>query len=154
MVTEWVEKTSPVGGRLDSAVPVAAPKQRRVRLVETDGTSVEGGECSARVVIQVGARRYAGTERGPAAFNGQIACAAKATLSALRQAIPGIPHLELKKVETFDAFDSLGVIVAVRMTEGDQQTTLVGVCPSSGDDLVRAGAIAVLNATNRRLGTG
>jgi hypothetical protein len=46
------------------------------------------------------------------------------------------------------------VIVALRITEGDEQNTMVGVCPNAGPDIVRAVAVAVLNATNRRLGTG
>ena len=84
----------------------------------------------------------------------QLGAAARANLEALRQAVPGLPHIELKKLETFDALESLGVIVALRVTEGDEQATLTGVCPNAGPDLVRAVAVAVLNATNRRLGTG
>jgi hypothetical protein len=46
------------------------------------------------------------------------------------------------------------VIVAVAVSQGSRQWTAVGVCPDMADDPVRAGAVAVLNATNRRLGTG
>lgn len=155
VVTEWVDKTAPAGQSVSAPPPSsAALKARRVRLVETEGGPSQGGQWSARVVLQVGARRHAGVDSCREDSVAQLHCAGRATIEALRQAVPGLPHIELKKLETFDAFESLGVIVALRITEGDAQNTLVGVCPNTGSDMVRAVAIAVLNATNRRLGTG
>lgn len=156
VVTEWVDKTAPAGSQpAPAALPVApALKARRVRLVETEGGPSTGGQWSARVVLQVGARRHAGVDSCQEDSVAQLHCAGRATIQALRQAVPGLPHIELKKLETFEAFESLGVIVALRITEGDEQNTLVGVCPNTGPDIVRAVATAVLNATNRRLGTG
>lgn len=154
VVTQWVEKTTSSDGHAPAAGPPAPEKSRRVRLIAAKGAPTSGNEWEAEVTLQVGARRHAGIERGAMDPLSQISCAAKATLAALRQAVPRAPHLELKKVETFEAFESLGVIVAIRVTDGDQQSTLVGVCPNARNDPLRAAAVAVLNATNRHLGTG
>ncbi len=154
IVSAWVDKTA--DSAREGAAPESPPaiKSRRVRLVHAAGEPLPDGRWSAYVTLQVGARRHAGEETGTSDILGQLTTAARAALEALRKAVPVAPHLELRKVETFEAFDSLGVIVAVRMTEGDDQSTVVGVCTNVGAEPVRAAAIAVLNATNRRLGTG
>lgn len=144
VVTQWVEQTTPSDEREPAANPAAPEKSNRVRLIEAKGAPTSGSEWGAHVTLQVGARRHAGVERGGLDPLSQISCAARATLSALRQAVPGAPGLELKKVEVFEAFESVGVIVAVRVTEGDQESTLVGMCPNAGNDMMRAAAAAVL----------
>jgi hypothetical protein len=45
------------------------------------------------------------------------------------------------------------IIVSLAATRASKSRTLLGVC-DAGEDLARAAALAVLNATNRFLGVG
>lgn len=73
--------------------------------------------------------------------------AAEATLQALHDML-GLPrHFELVGVKRIHAFDSQVILVGLRMTTG-RPPTLIG-CVPAGENLTRAVAEAVLNATNR-----
>ena len=73
--------------------------------------------------------------------------AAEATLQALHDML-GLPgHFELVGVKRIHAFDSPVILVGLRMTTG-RPRTLIGCVPAR-DNLTRAVAEAVLNATNR-----
>jgi hypothetical protein len=73
--------------------------------------------------------------------------AAEATLEALHDML-GLPgHFDLVGVKRILAFDSPVILVGLRIATG-RPRTLIG-CVPAGDNLTRAVAEAVLNATNR-----
>ena len=61
--------------------------------------------------------------------------------------------VRVRGIQQVEAFGQVVIIVSIAATRGDKSQQLLGVCDGS-DDLARAAALAVLNATNRFLGAG
>ncbi|MBI4420325.1 MAG: hypothetical protein HY560_05820 [Gemmatimonadetes bacterium] len=164
-VTDWLRRTTPVRGLLDGAgdsqpdhggPPRSAPGRRRlVRLVSAEVTpQAVNGRFVVRVRLERGTRHYMATTGCRPDILDQLRGGAEATLEALRQAMPtDSPRLALLDVSTFEAFDRLGGVVSLSLME-DTPETLIGVCPDIRSEPVRAAAVAVLQALNRRLGIG
>lgn len=159
-VANWIGRTLPVADLTQPAAPPASetePRRRLVRLVTAHMAREEDGQWWARVTLERadGGRYSVRTTCRPDTPQDQLRAGAEAAVQALRQAtsIRDL-RLEVREVGTFGAFDSTGVIVAVAVAQGAFRWTGVGVCPDMANDPVRSAAVAVLNATNRRLGTG
>src|SRR2546429_202935 len=80
---------------------------------------------------------------------------AEATLDALRQAVPerGL-RFELQDVGSFEACGHSGMLVALQVKHKERSWSLIGLCADTREDQFGATALAVLNGTNRLLGTG
>ena len=61
--------------------------------------------------------------------------------------------VRVRGIQQVEAFGQVVIIVSLAATRAGKGQTLLGVCDGS-DDLARAAALAVLNATNRFLGVG
>src|SRR2546425_2154901 len=163
-IAEWVRSTVPAGELLNGSERrpadlardgVGSLGRRVVKLVGAQAADVANGRCAARVTLERSARRYTVATACRVDTLGQLRGGANSTIEALRQAVPESPlQIEVGEVGTFEALGRVGVIVSVAVTEGRQQSTLVGVCPDVASEPVRAAAIAVLNAMNRRMGIG
>ena len=157
-VASWVQSTVPVADLVTA--PASAPEgagRRLIRLVTAHMAREEDGQWWARVTLERtdGGRYSVRTPCRPDAPRDQIRAAAEATVQALRQAVTARDlQLHVRETGTFGAFDTTGVIVAVAVSHAGQDWTGIGVCSDMANDPVRAAAVAVLNATNRRLGTG
>jgi LeuA-like protein with dimerisation domain len=157
-VATWVQKTVPVRDLVPASTAVAEPDggRRLIRLANAQIATEDDGHSWARVTLErAGGGLYPAKNRcKPDQVTDQLRAAAEATVQSLRQALGGDVRLEVREVGTFGAFQTTGVIVAVAVSQEGQQWTGVGVCPDMRNDPVRAAAVAVLNATNRRLGIG
>ncbi|MBI4499679.1 MAG: hypothetical protein HY700_00825 [Gemmatimonadetes bacterium] len=155
VVASWIRTTTPVAPRHREALP--EPGRRQIRLVAAYLAAEEDGQWWAGVTLErASAGRHAVRVRcRPDTPTDQIRAGAEAALEALRQAVSGGDLvLELREAVTFEALDRTGVMVSIAVSRGQRQSTAVGVCTDIAGDPVRAAAIAVLNATNRRLGFG
>lgn len=157
-VANWVQKTVPVRDLVPDSKPAEEPEvgRRLIRLSTAHLAAEDDGQWWARVTLErAGAGLYPAKVRcRPDVPSDQLRAGAEAAVQSLRLAVGGDIQLEVREVGTFGAFDATGAIVAVAVSQSGQQWTGVGVCPDMGKDPVRAAAVAVLNATNRRLGTG
>ncbi len=160
-VTDWIQKTVAVNELIEGSVHAAPtnPADRRgrrtVKLISADAIAIDSGNCSARVTLERGARRYTQAVACQLDTVNQLRGGASATLGVLRQLLgESAPFVEIREVGTFEAFDHTGVIISVAISEGGKQEILVGVYPDMANEPVRAASLAVLNAVNRRLGIG
>jgi len=74
---------------------------------------------------------------------------ARATADALSEALGA--EVRVRGVQLLQAFAQTVVVVSMVATQGERSQALLGICDGT-DDLARAAALAVLNATNRFLG--
>lgn len=77
---------------------------------------------------------------------------ARAALAALAGLTDDEVTMELRGTKAVRAFDSLVVVAAVRVRDGDGRRDLIGAVRAPDDDLVRGGILAALDAVNRFLG--
>jgi hypothetical protein len=61
--------------------------------------------------------------------------------------------VRVRGIQQVEAFGQVVIIVSLAATRAGKGQMLLGVC-DGGEDLARAAALAVLNATNRFLGVG
>jgi hypothetical protein len=158
-VATWIQRTVPVRELMDSTGSTTGatdPNRRLIRLVSAHLGNEEGGQWWAQITLERagGLRHPARVRCQPDTVGDKIRAGAEATIESLQQALGGDLRIELREAGTFQAFDVTGVIVALAVTQNRRQWTAVGVCPNMANDPVRSGAVAVLNATNRRLGIG
>jgi hypothetical protein len=155
-VATWVQKTVPVRDLVPAPVSEPEGGRRLIRLATAQLATEDDGHSWARVTLErAGGGLYPAKMRcRPDLITDQLRAAAEATVQSLHQALGGDAKLEVREVGTFGAFETTGVIVAVAVSQEGQQWTAVGVCPDMGKEPIRAAAVAVLNATNRRLGIG
>lgn len=82
----------------------------------------------------------------------EVRSSAQAALDALRQVAPSDVTFTLQEVAPVAALGQSFVLAVVELQRGRQFRTLLGVCPMSLN-IVRDAALAVLDATNRVIGT-
>ncbi len=134
-------------------------RPRAVRFVDFTLEKLEGGRCRARVELDrqlnpALRQRYIGTAEDAASAAGTIKCSALAALEALRRVVGAAEEdLTLEDLKAVKVFDESAVIVALRARHKTQARRLVGFCLVE-ENAAQAAALAVLNATNRFLGTG
>ncbi len=133
-----------------TAVTVRKPHDR-VRLEEFEVAQLPAGRCAGRVAVawQPGSD-FVGTAEGAGTPQGELRCAAEATARALERATRNKVALQVLAVRAIAGFDT--VLVVVSFEAHDLEERLVGSCLIK-EQPSRAAALAVLHATNRRLGT-
>ncbi len=124
--------------------------KERLRFAQFRLDRLPSGECRVSVTLAwPQGERFKAEARGLASQAGELRCAAQACILALTQAIPS-PAFELVGVKSIRAFDATVVIVSLTEKGQTGGPRIVGSCLTESD-APRGAALAVLNATNRRL---
>lgn len=119
------------------------PRFSRFRLAR-----MADGRCRARVALLWEHRgRFIGEAEALGAASGELRCAAQACLNALAQGVPEVAF-DILGVKAIRAFDANVVLVSLAVRGSPSSPRLVGSC-LAGENLGRAAALAVLQATNR-----
>ena len=127
--------------------PDPAPRERP-RFSRFRMARMADGRCRARVALQwehLG--RFIGEAEALGAASGELRCAAQACLNALAQGAPDVAF-DILGVKAIRAFDANVVLVSLAVRGSPSSRRLVGSC-LAGENLGRAAALAVLQATNR-----
>ena len=133
-----------------TAETVRTPRER-VRLERFEVTQQPDGRCAARVAVAWHpGSDFVGTAKRPDSPQAQLRCAAEATARALEGVTRNKVGLEVLAVTAFEGFDTVLVVVSFEALGVVER--LVGSCLIK-EQPSRAAALAVLHATNRRLGT-
>ena len=110
------------------------------------------GRCLVSVGLEWRGRSIRRTSYGVETLQGRLRAAAQASLAAALEVSDGRADLSLLGVKAVRAFDGWVAIVRVNGTAADRAHRLLGAAAcEEEDDLPRAAAVAVLNATNRVL---
>ncbi len=132
-----------------TVVPVRE-RHERVRLEDLQDMQLPDGHWVGRVVVAWHpGSDFVGTAKGADSPEGQLRCAAEATAHALERATGNKVALQVLAVTAIEGFDT--VLVVVSFEALDLVERLVGSCLIK-EQPSRAAALAVLHATNRRLG--
>ena len=127
---------------------------RTVRFVRANIEPLPEEHCRAVVEIErpENGVHQASAEGGPAQSDG-LRTVARATADAVSAAFSqdGV-RVRVRGVQTVEAFGQTVTIVSVATSLEGRTHTLLGIC-NAGDNTPRAAALAVLNATNRVLGS-
>lgn len=126
------------------------PEHERVRFLGAQVRHAPGSEIRVRVQLEANGRECSGERRGTGAGVVELRLAAEATLSALEEAAPDAPRMQLGGVKSVHAFDADAVLVSLRV-DGPDGKSLLG-CVPVGASAGRAAAMATLDAVNRFLG--
>lgn len=133
--------------------PIVPPRRERLRFAEFELDLVQGGRSRARVALErLPGEVFEGTAEGVGSRAGAMRCAAQAATVALQQSLDERVKFELLGVKAVRAFDSTVVIVSLSCHNERPAMRLVGSC-LGGEDVNRCAALAVLNATNRLVGS-
>lgn len=126
---------------------------QRFKFVSLEFEETSEGQQRATVTLEMRPdRTFEGTADCGEGSSGDLRCAALATVDALHQAIGDAGTLDLVGARAVQAFDATVVIVALSVRRQEGMRRLVGSYLAERD-LPAGAAIAVLNATNRLLGT-
>jgi hypothetical protein len=119
--------------------------------VEVRGSRVRGVTC--KVTLRIGGELYSGeSEEGLQSDRSRVDVAARAALAALSTAGPAAGVFSLEGAKVITAFEREFVFAAVMARQSREQVMLTGSCEVR-DSVETAGVLAVLDATNRWLGT-
>ena len=119
--------------------------------VEVRRSRAKGVAC--RVTLKKGEESFVGEAEGMEHERSRMELAARATLQAIMQADGGTRTLALDGVKLLDAFDREFVFVGVTTRIGRDSALMTGSCEVR-DSMETAGALAVLDATNRWIENG
>lgn len=127
---------------------------QRVRFEQCRLDAINGGGFRATVDLSHEGGSFTGTADRPTGEAADAWAAAQACLTALGYAL-GFDRgtVELRDVTAFRIDEDLAVAVSLRTGEGSGRRRLFGLCRAE-EDRGRAGALAVLSATNRFFGDG
>lgn len=133
--------------------PAVTPRRERLRFAEFEMSLTEGKRSAARVTLErMPGETFEGTAEGLGSRAGAMRCAAQAATAALQQSLDDRIKFQLLGVKAVRAFDSTVVIVSLSCHNDRPAMRLVGSC-LGGEDVNRCAALAVLNATNRLVGS-
>ena len=133
-------------------MPSSEPTHDRLRFQEFEMERLPTGRCQARVVLSLqGQQQFQGQSEGLTSPAGELRCAAQACVIALTEAVSGKVKFDLVGVKAVRAFDATVVIVSLAAHGAEIRRRVVGSVLTE-EDIPRAAALAVLNATNRILG--
>jgi len=136
-------------------MPRPAPVQRhRLRFERAEREAARDGHDTIAVTLEWENRPYRGEASGVHTREGELRTSASATLAATREILgEGGPRLELLGIKAVRAFDGWVVIASIELrTDADPvRLRLLGARTCEDDDLIRAAAIATLDALNRVL---
>jgi hypothetical protein len=137
----------------DAVIAQAQLRRERLRLTNFTFTRTPNGRCASEVQLEwLDGARVTGKSSGLSSPLGDLRVAAEAALDALHNFAGSGLRFELVGVKTLRAFDANVVIVSVAHKRPEGAVRLLG-SHLSEDDQLRSSAIAVLNATNRILGS-
>ncbi|MEX2583629.1 MAG: hypothetical protein WD766_10160 [Gemmatimonadota bacterium] len=123
----------------------------RVRFDSLQVDKSEPGRVGVRVSLDWNRQRHEGEASGESGFVGELRASAMATVRTLGKVVGDDEAFSLVGVKEIHVFDH--DIVAVLLNSPRlPERRLIGLA-IVGDDRPRAAALAVLNATNRALGT-
>ena len=126
--------------------------QDRIKFRGLEMERLPSGRCRAKVALQWSDDEVVvGESEGLTSQAGELRCAAEACVRALATVLHHEMKLELLGVKAVRAFDAMVVIVSLALPGEAEGQRLVG-CFLTDEDPARGAALAVLNATNRRLG--
>jgi hypothetical protein len=128
---------------------------RTIRFVRAQLERPAPDRCQAVVEITgPDAEPRRGTAEGGAAPLEMLRTVARAAADAV-SASNGVAGTaaRVRGIQQVEAFGQVVIIVSLAVTRAGKTHMLLGVCDGS-DELPRAAALAVLNATNRFLGVG
>ena len=125
----------------------------RLRFAECRLERLPDGRLVAEVVLSDGSgRAFHGAGQSAAATDGDLWCAAEATLAALHAALGlGPSVLRVRDIVSFEIDGSPAVAVSLWTDVRGEARKLFGLCPAD-EDRGRAAALAVLSGTNRFFG--
>jgi hypothetical protein len=130
---------------------VVPNRSERLRFGSFTFTRSPAGRCIVQVELDYAGQRFVGKAEGQSSPIGDLRLGAEAAMQAVESFAQGALGLELMGVKLVRAFDANVVIVSCTQRSA-RGTRLVG-CYLADRDAVRGSALAVLNATNRVLGT-
>lgn len=119
--------------------------------VEVRGSRAKGMLC--RVTLRRGEEVFVGEAEGIEGNRGRVELAAKAALAAVALSLTNGQQCSLEGVKVIAAFDREVVLVGVMVRHGRASALLTGSC-LVGDSVETAGALAVLDSTNRWIDAG
>ena len=122
---------------------------QRMRFIEA---TVLAGARDVRVRLERDGRSVTGQAGNGESLMDEMRSAAHAALDALHQVAPADMSLSLKEVAPVAALGQSFLLAVVELRRGRQFRILLGVCPLSLN-VVRDAALAVLDATNRVIGS-
>lgn len=124
---------------------------RRIRFVSVKISRERGSNIVVRVEIERDGEAFAAERSGVGLDAVELRLAADATLAAIRACEPDAPAFLLVGAKRLHAFDADVVLVSVARG-ADRRPAFLGAVPVR-ETLAQAAALAVLNATNRVLGS-
>ncbi len=131
----------------------ARDEHARIRFKTLQLRELPDSRCAAQVVLAWHpGSEFVGTAEGVHSDVGRLRCAAEATARALELAVDSRVTLELLGVTTIKAFDAVIVVVSLASRHTEHKQHVVGSAVTT-EDLPIATVRAVLNATNRLLGS-
>jgi hypothetical protein len=137
---------------MSSPPPAPQTPPDRLKFAEYVMDRLPTGRCKARVVLSwQGEESFEGVCEGLISPEGELRCSAQACVSAITEAVEGKIKFDLLGVKAVRAFDATVVIVSLATHGADVRRRIVGSVLTE-DDVSRAAALAVLNATNRLMG--
>ncbi|MEX2570276.1 MAG: hypothetical protein WD737_03155 [Gemmatimonadota bacterium] len=124
---------------------------QRARFESIRVITPEPGRVSAEVVLEWNRERFTGKGEGETSVVGSLRASASAAMSALELALGGEGDFSLVGVKELHVFDH-DLVAVLLLSQRLPERRLIGISVI-GDDRHRAAALAVLNATNRAVGT-
>lgn len=125
------------------------------RIIRFVRASLDLGVDSSIAVVEVetpGLGRFVGSAQGGIREADQLRTVARATADALSDAFDAKnAQVRVLGVKVVEAIPHNAVMVTLAAKKGTESKTLHGICDSAINDISKATALAVLNATNRFL---
>jgi hypothetical protein len=152
-VESVLERSGISAGSIDLQLtyPLSVAVDRRVRFVEMKLDRSRVGICAGTAVLEWDGRRFEGHAEGEGGGAGEIRTCAQATARALEAVVAGRVPLELLGIKSIRIFDQ-DLISVILHSPVAPDRRLVGVSLVLHDQ-PRSASLAVLNATNRLLGS-
>ena len=124
---------------------------RRLRLLETEIFEREGDSCEAIVKLRFLDRIYVGLEGFIKGEHDELEAVARATIDAIKQALPLPVDIYLRKVLRLrpQFLDNLLLVAMVDLYIDCKRLSLTGCCVCLEEDLAFGVARATLDSTNR-----
>jgi hypothetical protein len=124
---------------------------RRLRLLGTEILEHEGDSCEAIVKLRFLDQNYVGTEGFIRSEQAELEAVARATIEAIKQALPLPVDIYLRKVLRLQPkfLDNLLLVAMVDLYIECRRLALTGCCVCLEQDLAFGVARATLDSTNR-----
>jgi len=144
------QRAATPSGSMATAAREPEPAKRRIYFEDVEVRRSRSKGVACRVTLRKGDESYVGEAEGLENERLRIELAARATLSAIRQAEGQDRALALEGCRLLDAFDRQFVFVGVTAREG-RDTALMTGSAEVRESAETASVLAVLDATNRWL---